>query len=128
MNKQFNYDKDSIEQNIDYFNQILTQQTHLAKVIEINSNNQIQKTTNLIDSMNPIIEKHHNTLHDIDNQLRSIIHSNKKNLENDLKYQEFLKSDLSTKFKNKINEVDTLVFNLKKLLKKEGIELLPKKN
>jgi len=47
MNEQFNYDKDSIEQNIDYFNQILTQQTHLAKVIEVNSNTQIQKTTNL---------------------------------------------------------------------------------
>ena len=127
MNEQFNYDKDSIEQNNDYFNQILTQQTHLAKVIEVNSNTQIQKTTNLIDSMNPIIEKHHNTLHDIDNKLRSIIHSNKKNLENDLKYQEFLKSDISTKFQNKINEIDTLIFNLKKLLKKEGIQLLPRK-
>ena len=128
MNELLNYDDESIDQNIQYFNEILKQQKHLSQVIENNSKAQIQKTTNIINSMNPIIEQHYNTLHDIDNKLRTIIINNKKNLQNDIKYQEFLKSDLSTKFQNKINEVDTLVFNLKKLLKKEGIELLPKKN
>ena len=128
MNELLDYDDESIDQNIEYFDQILKQQTLLSKVIENNSKAQIQKTTNLINSMNPIIEQHYNTLHDIDNKLRTIIINNKKNLQNDIKYQEFIKSDLSTKFQNKINEVDTLVFNLKKLLKKEGIELLPKKN
>ena len=124
MNKKLNYDKDSIEQNIDYFNKILTQQVKLSNVIKNNSKAQIQKTTNLINSMNPIIEQHHNTLHDIDNKLRNIISNNKKNLENDSKYQEFLESELPSQFQKKINEIDSLVFNLKKLLKKEGIKLL----
>jgi len=126
MNDQINYDKNAIEQNIDYFNNILEQQIHLQKVLENNSIAQIEKTTRLIDSMTPIVNQHHQIIQNLDSQIRNIISNNKNNLKDDHKFQNFLKTKLCTDFSKKINEIDTLVFNLKKLLKKEGIELLPK--
>ena len=126
MNDQINYDKNAIEQNIDYFNNILEQQIHLQKVLENNSIAQIEKTTRLIDSMTPIVNQHHQIIQNLDSQIRNIISNNKNNLKVDHKFQNFLKTKLCTDFSKKINEIDTLVFNLKKLLKKEGIELLPK--
>jgi hypothetical protein len=123
---EMQYDKDAIEQHVLFFNKIFDQQKHLSKVIEINSNAQIQKTTNIIISMTPVVNQHHDTIHELDNKIRTIITSNKNNLKNDTKYQEFKKTKLCTDFTKKIHEIDSLVFNLKKLLNKEGIQLLPK--
>lgn len=126
MNNEIKYDQNAIEQHIDYFNNILEQQKFLSNVIQNNSNAQIQKTTNIIHSMTPIVDQHYQNIHNLDSQIRTIISNNKNNLKDDIQFQNFLKTDLCTDFTKKINEIDTLVFNLKKLLKKEGIKLLPK--
>ena len=126
MNNEINYDQNAIEQHIDYFNNILKQQKHLQNALENNSIAQIQKTTDIIKTMTPIVNQHYQTIHTLDSQIRTIISNNKNYLKDDYKFQKFLKTDLCTNFSKKINEIDTLVFNLKKLLKKEGIELLPK--
>ena len=72
MNNEINYDQNAIEQHIDYFNNILEQQKFLSNVIQNNSNAQIQKTTNIIHSMTPIVNQHYQTIHNLDLQINKI--------------------------------------------------------
>jgi len=128
MNNIPKYDKNTIEENIKYFQQILLQQKHLSNVIQKNSVTKINKTKTYIKEFEPIVDRHQILLTNIDSQIRTIALNNKNNLQNDTNYLNFLQSKRCLQFNQKIKEIDTTIRQLKLFLNKENIELLPKKS
>lgn len=122
MNNLPKYDKKNIEKNIKFFQQILLKQKQLSNIIDNNAKNKINQTKSYIKELTPIIDQKLLLLHNLDQQIRSVVKRNQNNINNDLIYKKFLESDKCKHFYQKIHEIDTTIVELKKFIKYENIE------
>jgi len=126
-NDQLNdFNKQHFDNDLLYFKKIYNQQKLLADVIQKNSIAKINKTKDIISKNSNTINECLSDIQNIDSQIRTIVKQNKINLKNDTNYTKFINSNYCKSFNNKINQINTTITQLKILLDKEGIELLPK--